>query len=58
MSGKSNVIWFLEQRGHDATEERIAKVLAKAKDSDRLLTEEEVLDAAGVLEPSPEEAEA
>lgn len=49
MSGKSNVIWFLEQRGHDATEERIAAVLDVAKRSPRLLTEEEVLDAAGVL---------
>ena len=50
MSGKSNVIWFLEQRGHDATEERIAAVLDVAKRSPRLLTEEEVLDAAGVLQ--------
>ncbi len=49
MSGKSNVIWFLEQRGHDATEERIAAVLAAAKASSRVLTEEEVLSAAGVL---------
>ncbi|MCP4091982.1 MAG: 2-isopropylmalate synthase [Planctomycetes bacterium] len=50
MSGKSNVIWFLEQRGHDATEERITAVLAKAKASSRLLTEEEVLTAAGVMQ--------
>jgi 2-isopropylmalate synthase len=49
MSGKSNVIWFLEQRGYDATEERIASVLAAAKDSNRVLGEEEVLAAAGVL---------
>ena len=50
MSGKSNVIWFLEQRGYDATEERIAAVLLKAKASSRLLTEQEVLSAAGVLQ--------
>lgn len=49
MSGKSNVIWFLEQRGHDATEERIAAVLEVAKRSPRLLSEEEVLEAAGVF---------
>jgi 2-isopropylmalate synthase len=49
MSGKSNVIWFLEQRGHDATEERIAAVLERAKASRCLLTEEEVLEAARVL---------
>jgi len=53
MSGKSNVIWFLEQRGHDATEERIAAVLAVAKSSPRLLSEEEVLQAAGVLVENP-----
>jgi 2-isopropylmalate synthase len=50
MSGKSNVIWFLEQRGYDATEERIAAVLLEAKASSRLLTEQEVLSAAGVLQ--------
>lgn len=47
MSGKSNVIWFLEQRGIEPTEARISAVLARAKDSKRLLTEEEVLAAAG-----------
>jgi 2-isopropylmalate synthase len=46
MSGKSNVIWFLEQRGVEPTEERIAAVLERAKGSKRLLTEREVLDAA------------
>lgn len=47
MSGRSNVIWFLEQRGVEPTEERIAAVLTRAKASSRLLTEAEVLDAAG-----------
>lgn len=47
MSGKSNVIWFLEQRGVEPTEERIAAVLERAKGSKRLLSEQEVLDAAG-----------
>jgi 2-isopropylmalate synthase len=46
MSGKSNVIWFLEKRGIEPTEERIAAVLDRAKHSDRLLTEEEVLSSA------------
>ncbi len=46
MSGKSNVIWFLEKRGIQPTEERIAAVLDVAKKSSRLLTESEVLDAA------------
>jgi len=47
MSGKSNVIWFLENRGVKVTDEKIANVLEKAKNSDRLLTEAEVLAAAG-----------
>lgn len=48
MSGKSNVIWFLEKRGITPTDARIAAILERAKASDRLLTEEEVLEAAGV----------
>lgn len=47
MSGRSNVIWFLEKRGVEPTEKRIEAVLEKAKSSDRLLTEQEVLEAAG-----------
>ncbi|MCH2111560.1 MAG: 2-isopropylmalate synthase [Planctomycetes bacterium] len=46
MSGKSNVIWFLDKHGVDITDERIEAVLACAKASDRLLTEAEVLEAA------------
>ncbi|MCX8228900.1 MAG: 2-isopropylmalate synthase [Planctomycetota bacterium] len=49
MSGKSNVIWFLENRNMKPTEERIAAVLKKAKSSDRLLTEEEVLETARAI---------
>ncbi len=48
MSGRSNVIWFLERRGIQATDERVRAVLERAKASDRLLTEEEVLEAAGL----------
>ncbi len=48
MSGKSNVIFFLEERGIEPTEERIAAVLERAKNSPRLLTEAEVLEAAGL----------
>jgi len=46
MSGKSNVCWVLEQHGVDPTEERIKKVLDLAKETPRLLTDEEVLAAA------------
>jgi len=47
MSGKSNVTWFLERRGVEPTEERVERVLAKAKQTPRNLTAEEVLKAAG-----------
>lgn len=45
MSGKSNVIFWLEKRGIQATEERVMAIYNKAKQSDRLLTTQEVLDA-------------
>jgi 2-isopropylmalate synthase len=48
MSGKSNVIFWLENRGIQATEERVTAIYNKAKQSDRLLTTEEVLDAIHV----------
>ena len=48
MSGKSNVIFWLEKRGIQATEERVNLIYNKAKQSDRLLTTEEVLDAIHV----------
>ncbi len=42
MSGKSNVTFWLEKRGIAATEERVDRVLAAAKQSPRVLTEDEV----------------
>jgi 2-isopropylmalate synthase len=48
MSGKSNVMWFLEKRGHEPTDEAVGRVLELAKKTTRLLTEEEVLGAAGL----------
>jgi len=46
MSGKSNVAWVLEKHGVEPTEERIQGVLALAKQTPRMLTDEEVLAAA------------
>jgi len=46
MSGKSNVSWVLEKHGVEATEERIQSILALAKQTPRMLTDEEVLAAA------------
>jgi len=47
MSGKSNVQWYLEKRGKEVTDESVSKVLELAKQTPRLLTEEEILNAAG-----------
>jgi isopropylmalate/homocitrate/citramalate synthase len=46
MSGKSNVTWFLEERGVSPTDEQVQKVLELAKRTPRLLTEQEILAAA------------
>ena len=48
MSGKSNVVFWLEKRGIQATEERVSAIYNRAKQSDRLLTTEEELDAIHV----------
>jgi 2-isopropylmalate synthase len=42
MSGESNVVYWLESHGYEATNERVARVLDRAKHSDRLLTQEEL----------------
>ena len=43
MSGKSNVIYWLETRGIEASEDRIARIYEHAKQSSGVLTEEEVM---------------
>lgn len=43
MSGKSNVVYWLESRGIEASEERVERILAKAKQSPSVLSEEEVM---------------
>lgn len=45
MSGASNVRWWLEQRGLEVTEERVQAILARAKAAQRMLTDDEILDA-------------
>jgi len=47
MSGKSNVSWFLEKHGVQPSERAVENVLALAKTTPRLLTDDEVLAAAG-----------
>jgi 2-isopropylmalate synthase len=48
MSGRSNVTYFLEKRGFQASDDAVARVLELAKRTPRMLTEDEVLQAAGV----------
>jgi isopropylmalate/homocitrate/citramalate synthase len=42
MSGESNVVWWLEAHGLQPTRERIDRIFAMAKASDRILTDEEL----------------
>ena len=43
MSGKSNVIFWLERRGIAASDDLVDRIVQRAKASDRVLTEEEIL---------------
>jgi len=43
MSGKSNVIFWLERKGMTASDELVDRILQRAKASDRCLTEDEIL---------------
>jgi 2-isopropylmalate synthase len=43
MSGKSNVIFWLERKGMAATDELVDRIFQRAKASNRCLTEEEIL---------------
>ena len=47
MSGKSNIIFWLEKRGIEPREERVERIFARAKQADRLLTESEILELCG-----------
>ena len=43
MSGNSNIIFWLEQHGFDATEEKVQLIRSAAKSTNRVLTEAEIL---------------
>ncbi len=47
MSGRSNVIFWLEKRGLAATEEAVERIFAKAKGSAAVLREDEILQEVG-----------
>jgi len=42
MSGESNVIFWLESHGFEPTRERVARIVDRAKASDRLLSAPEL----------------
>lgn len=48
MSGKSNVVYWLEQRGLPATDEIVDRIFTKAKSSPSVLTEAEIRKELGV----------
>jgi 2-isopropylmalate synthase len=51
LSGRSNVIYWLEKRGIEANDERVERIFAAAKQSQQILTEAEI---RALLEPSPQ----
>jgi isopropylmalate/homocitrate/citramalate synthase len=44
MSGKSNVLWWLERRGMSATDDVVDRIYQRAKQSDHTLSEVEILE--------------
>ena len=44
MSGRSNVVYWLERHGVEATDERVDRIFSEAKKSDAVLSEDEITD--------------
>ncbi len=53
MSGQSNVVYWLREHGIEPTSERVQKVFARAKQSDRILSEREILSLCDAEEVAP-----
>lgn len=51
MSGKSNVVFWLERHGFAATDDAVERIFAKAKASATVLTDEDILEAVKPLPP-------
>jgi 2-isopropylmalate synthase len=47
MSGKSNVVFWLERHGHAVTDEVVDRIFARAKRSSTVLTDQEILSEIG-----------
>ncbi len=43
MSGRSNIIWWLEKQGLEASEERVDKIFSAVKEADKILSDQELL---------------
>jgi isopropylmalate/homocitrate/citramalate synthase len=56
MSGRSNIIFWMEQHGLDPKDEIVDRIYDGAKKSDRLLQEDEILALAGLPKSSPRSA--
>ena len=52
MSGKSNVLYWLERRRIEANDELVERIYQRAKQSDHTLTEAEILECIGHLKLS------
>jgi 2-isopropylmalate synthase len=48
MSGRSNVVYWLQKRGIPAENGTVERILVRAKNSDRVLTETEILDCCRI----------
>ena len=45
MAGRSNIIWWLQQRSYDVTDELVSHLFEVAKSQRRLMEDQEVIDA-------------
>lgn len=52
MSGKSNVVYWLEKRGLSTSDETVDRIFARAKRSSSVLTEQEILDEVNATKPN------
>jgi 2-isopropylmalate synthase len=52
MSGKSNVLFWLEKRGIPAAEDLVDRIYQRAKQSDHTLTESEILECVPAVTPT------
>jgi 2-isopropylmalate synthase len=55
MSGKSNVHFWLERHGYETTDELVDRIFQRAKGSDRMLTDAEVLECVQAVSDLPSE---